>query len=488
MRTTTTAATPLLPLRAYQREAGRAIVRSVVQGLGRTITVEIARQGGKNELSAQIELLLLARAGGRHAEAVKTAPTFHPQLRVSMRRLWMQIVRSRVKIAAREEGAAIHFGSARIIFLSADPSANVVGHTASLLLEVDEAQDVDIDKFDREFRPMAATANATTVLYGTPWHDTSLLERAVQANLEAERRDGERRHFAYDWRAVAAYNDSYRAFVEHERARLGETHPAYLTQYCLKTISGGGRMFTAVQRAQMTGWHDRQSQPTPGETYVAGLDLGGGDAAAGGETNVAADGFITTWGGTADRGAGDRGAARPHDSTVLTIGRLVFPDAGAAVREPRVDIVEHYAWTGDPHERLIPQIIDVLRDVWRVQRVAVDATGLGETASRLIAQALGQSRVDAVKFTAEAKSALGFGMIAAVNGGRLKAYRGDGSRESAEFHRQCELARATYRANQTMSWHVVESDGHDDYLASAALLVRASVAQQRRMATGRVRV
>ncbi len=43
----------------------------------------------------------------------------------------------------------------------------MVGHTASLLLEVDEARDVDREKFDRKFRPMAAPANATTVYYGS---------------------------------------------------------------------------------------------------------------------------------------------------------------------------------------------------------------------------------------------------------------------------------------------------------------------------------
>jgi hypothetical protein len=467
-------ASPLIPLRPYQVEAARAIVRSVVKGLGRTITVEVARQGGKNELSSQVGLYLLTRALARHEEAVKTAPTFRPQLRVSMRRLWMQIVRARLRPIAREEGNAIHVGHARMLFLSADPAANVVGHTASLLLEVDEAQDVDIDKFDREFRPMAATSNATTVLYGTAWHDATLLERAIQANLDAERRDGERRHFAYDWTVVGAHNERYRAFVESERLRLGETHPAYLTQYLLKTISGGGRMFTAAQRAQMAGWHERLRAPVAGETYVAGLDLAGGDA------NAPA-------GDEAPAGPTTIPAARAHDSSVLTVGRLVFPDASAPVQEPRVDIVEHYAWTAEPHERLIPQVIDLLRDVWRVRRVAIDASGLGETAARLIAQALGDARVDAVKFTADTKSKLGFELLAAVNGGRLKAYRGDGSRDSAELHRQCELARAEYRAGTTMAWRVAEHDGHDDYLVSAALLVRASVAQQRRIATGRVR-
>ena len=244
-------------MRPYQREAGRAVLASVYGGLGHSITIEMARQGGKNELSAQLELLLLGRFAHRAHDAVKCAPTFMPQLRLSMRRLWGCIEQAGLTAAARKDANTIQLGLSRLIFLSAEPGANVVGHTANLLLEVDEAQDVDAEKFDRDFRPMAATANATTVYYGTAWDDTTLLERAKQANLEAERHDGVRRHFAYDWQTIARYIPSYGAYVENERRRLGDTHPVYLTQYCLKPVSGGGRLLSNAQRALLAGRHAR---------------------------------------------------------------------------------------------------------------------------------------------------------------------------------------------------------------------------------------
>ena len=155
----------------------------------------------------------------------------------------------------------------------------------------------------------------------------------------------------------------------------------------------------------------------PGETYVAGLDLAGGSDATAGE------GACGTWAGAGDVaqaprlrtcGTGDvaqaprlrtldtgRGPLPHRDSTVLTVGRLRYADAGAFVQEPRVEIVEHRAWTGTPHEALLPQLADLLRNAWRVSRVAVDATGLGETPARLLATALGSGVVEAVKFTAE---------------------------------------------------------------------------------------
>ena len=204
---------------------------------------------------------------------------------------------------ARMRESEIVLGRSRIHFLSAERGANVVGHTASLLLEVDEAQDVDIEKFDREFRPMASSTNATTVYYGTAWDDASLLERAKQANLEAERRDGRRRHFEYDWQHVARCNPAYGAFVERERQRLGETHPLFLTQYCLKTIAGGGRLFTRrTARAARRCARARSARRSPARRTSRG------STSPAAMTDDALD-------------------AATHRATrrVLTIGRLVYP-------------------------------------------------------------------------------------------------------------------------------------------------------------------
>src|SRR3990172_11884379 len=142
---------PLRPLRPYQAQAGRAIVDSALNGRGLAFTVVMARQAGKNELSAQIELFLLMKHARLPLDGIKCAPTFEPQGRISLRRLWSRLLQEGIDpLAAREDGHAVRLGRARQLFLSAEPSANVVGHTAGLLLEVDEAQDVDREKFDRE--------------------------------------------------------------------------------------------------------------------------------------------------------------------------------------------------------------------------------------------------------------------------------------------------------------------------------------------------
>jgi hypothetical protein len=441
-------------LRPYQQEPASAIARSWEQSLGLTFTVMMARQAGKNEMSAAIELLLLQKSFRQSIDGIKCAPTLEPQGRISLSRLWHRIVRAGVsEMAAREAGYIIRFGDARQVFLSAEASANVVGHTAGLLLEVDEAQDVDREKFDREFRPMAAPTAATTVYYGTPWDDSTLLEQAVQTNLELERRDGIQRHFTADWTAVAAFNPEYARYVEGERARLGEDHPLFRTQYALKTISGGGRLFSGSQRAQLQGTHARQHAPRAGDVYVAGLDIGGQDFE--------------------EPGARNQDPGR-NDATVLTLARAVMPPNDAIVQEPRLEIVEHVAFRGDLHDALFVRLADLLGEVWRVRRLAVDATGLGETLARLLARRLGESVVRPVRFTAESKSKLGYGLLAAVNGGRLKVYAADGSTEYIQFQREIEAARVHYRPSQQMNFFVAPADGHDDCLVSAALAVEAA--------------
>ncbi len=464
-------------LRPYQVEAARAILDSVLRRRGLSFSVDVARQGGKSELSARLEALLWTLHLRRDIDAIKCAPTFDPQGRISLRRLWSRLLEAGLApVASLEAGHVVRVGRARLLFLSAEPGANVVGHSAQLLLEVDEAQDVDEEKFDREFRPMAATTHATTVFYGTAWDDTTLLERAKQRHLELARRDGIRRHFEYDWETVARYNPAYGRYVEAERERLGEQHPLFLTQYCLKPISGGGRLFTPGQLAQLRGSHARQQAPRPGETYVAGLDLAGGALDDGG----------------AQAASGGPQQATPNtgrDSTVLTIGRASYPGRDVLVQEPRLEVVEHYVWTGEPHDALLRRLADLLREVWQVRRLAVDATGLGETMARLLTTALGSHVVRPLRFTQESKSHLGYGLLAAVNGGRLKLYAptGRGSPEERQCWRELERARAAYRANRTMNFFVEPSEGHDDYLISLALLVEAGSDAAPRAARGRVR-
>ncbi len=430
------------PLRPYQVEPLTAIVRSVLQRQGLTFTIMFARQMGKNELSAHLEAYLLnlfQRVGGT---IVKTAPTFQPQLLVSKSRL--EALLDNPLNAGRwksQHEYTLRLGKARVMFLSGDAQAHVVGATASLLLEVDEAQDFDFEKYQRDFRPMASTTNATTVLYGTAWSEDDLLWRQKQHNLEAERQDSIRRHFESDWRTLAEMDEMYRLFVEGERRRLGEEHPLFMTQYALRPISGAGRLFSPSLLERLAGTHPRGHLPAESTGVVAGLDVGGG-------------------------GAGE------HDASVLTLAAVV-PHEVAGVSLPRLLVIDHAVWSGEDLTALEVQVAE-RASAWSVQRLVVDATGIGAGAASFLSAALGADRVVPFVFSVGAKSRLGYALLAAVGAGRVQMYADDGSTESRAFWTECRACRREVLPGRQMRFFVPAEEGHDDYVISLALCVHAA--------------
>src|SRR5256885_657598 len=78
-------------------------------------------------------------------------------------------------------------------------TTQVVGPPAPFLLEKEGAQDSNEEKSPRVSRPMGASPDVTTVLYGTAWTADPLLKHVGQQNQRLEAADGIRRNFAYAW-------------------------------------------------------------------------------------------------------------------------------------------------------------------------------------------------------------------------------------------------------------------------------------------------
>jgi hypothetical protein len=456
-----------ITLRPYQGLVAKAVADSVVNGRGATFSVMMARQMGKNELSAVLEAWLLERHAAHGGTIVKAAPTFRPQIINSMQRLERLLRRPRfARRWKREHGHQIALDEARILFFSAEPEANVVGATASLLLEIDEAQHVDAEKFTRDFRPMCASTNATTVLYGTAWTDDTLLERQKQANLEEFHRagtQGSQCHFEFDWRVGAAENPAYKRFVEGEMARLGEAHPLFRTQYRLECLAGGGGFFTPEQRLLLRGTHARCQEPRPlpeGTRYVAALDVAG-----------AAE---------EDADASLRALQPRKDGTVVGIAE-VTPGEDGELAETR--LVEIYWWTGRPLHEQCARLIRLLRDTWGCAKVVVDATGLGADLAARLQRALGPAVVEPFVFSVASKSRLAYHLQSHVNSGQLQMWaephlltlsplcgEGERSAEAAEFWYEMERVRPVVRAGNHLGFAVPEHQGHDDVVSMLALL------------------
>ena len=148
-----------------------------------------------------------------------------------------------------------------IHFLSGSPTSSIVGATANLLLECDEAQDIEISKWDKEIAPMAASTNATRVFWGTAWTSRTLLARELRAARLAEQQDGIRRTWVLTADEVGQEVPAYQKFVDEQIARLGRNNPLVRTQYFSEEIDCEGGMFPLGRRVLMLGSHAQQSYP-----------------------------------------------------------------------------------------------------------------------------------------------------------------------------------------------------------------------------------
>lgn len=453
-------ALPGWPLRGYQLGPARAIVESIELGLGRSFVATFSRQAGKDELLVQVAAYVLLRNQVRGGSVVIAAPSFRPQAALTRDRLVRRLtspicgVLGGHKMRLRE-GYAIEVGEASVRFLSAAPTSNARGQTASLLLVANEAQDIDPDTWDAVFDPMAASTNATTLFLGTVWDRDSLLSRQMRFLEEEQHRDGAQRVWRVPWPEVAACVPAYGARVEARIAQFGADHPFIRTEYCLEELDGAGGLFPAERIAHLNGDHAPLLAAEPGERYALLLDV------AGEEEHPTVPG---AWQPDARR-----------DSTALTVVRVIAWEGN----RPRYEVVHRRAWTGVSHPMLQAQLVDLARNVWKASAVVIDATGIGAGLASFLATALTDRRggppVSVVPFifSAASKSRLGWEFVAMAESGRFKDHRDDGSVLWKTFRSQ--LAQTTYETpggpGRPLRWGVPPSRGHDDLVMSAALCV-----------------
>jgi hypothetical protein len=468
-----------LKLRAYQGEVARAVVESVLKGQGMTFVIQFPRQSGKNELQAQIETYLLTIFSRLDGEIVKVSPTWKPQTLNAMRRLERVLERNLLTRGRwqKEAGYIFRTGNARIFFLSGSPTANVVGATASTMLVCDEAQDVLISKWDKDFAPMAASTNATRVFWGTAWTSRTLLARELRAAKAAQAKDGKQRVFVIGADEVAKEVPAYGEFVREQVAKLGRSHPLVRTQYYGEEIDAEGGMFPESRRALMWGTHEAQLQPEEGKMYALLIDVAGEDE-AGASLRDASDGLIVF-----ELANSGRAGAALRDATACTIVEMdLVTVRDDLVRAPTYRVMQRKQWVGVKHSSLYGELRG-LAEHWRARWVVVDATGVGAGLASFLEKAL-PGKVIPFVFSAGSKSKLGWDFLAVIDSGRFKDHRPD--RDSAagqdlqdEFFRQAGFCQyeVVEGPGKVLRWSVPDGTRdpetgellHDDLLISAAL-------------------
>lgn len=443
------------PLREYQLAPAYAILDSVLNQRGMSFAVVFSRQAGKNEVSAQLEAYLLNLYQRKGGYIVKAAPTYKPQLINSKLRLEECLDNDWNRGQVRgKEGYMIFLRKAACVFLSADPSSSVVGATASIMLECDEAQDVDEDKWEVDFTPMAASTNATRVFYGTVWTSKTMLAKICRRLLVDEEADGRQRVFYVDWEAVAQEVPQYGEYVKQEIRRKGRHHPMIKTQYYLEEIDSEGRMFDDRRQALMQGRHERLTSPVEERIYAATLDVAGEDEEMTGD---------------------ELRATKPRkDSTVATIFEVDLRTMkDPLLAAPSYKVVDVFMDTGTKHTHLYGKLRAYFEH-WQVRQIVADASGVGAGLVSFLSsrQAFG-ARVIPFQFSPpKRKSDLGWDFLTVVETGRFKMYRDDGSEDWRDFWLQVDECRyeVSEGEEKRMKWGVVDAKIHDDRVISAALV------------------
>ncbi len=340
---------------------------------------------------------------------------------------------------------------AKVTFLSGDKTSNVVGATASLLLIVNEAQDIQSADYYKKFVPMTASTNATRVLAGTVWSSSSLLAGEMRVARQMQEKDGRQRLFMADANDVRAFLPKYGEHVDAEIARNGRDHPLIKTQYFNEEIDAQSVVFSPLRLALIQGDQPPQDAPLEGGMYAFTIDVGGQDEAV-----------------MSDPYAAPSNAGRDH--TTLSIIEV----DNSTVEElhfPIYRVVKRLSWVGESQLTIFTHLRS-LNSVWHARHFVMDATGVGEGLWAMLNGAF-QDKVVPVRYTAQVKSRIYYDFLAMINTGRFKDCAPSPQVEAQ--YRNCQ-AEALIGPSQLIRWGVPDSkrgpDGnliHDDHLMADAL-------------------
>ena len=444
-----------ITLRPYQLEPGQAILDSIRHKKGLSFVVIISRQSGKDELAANLKAYLLARYLDRDVGIVEVNPTYKPQTINAITRLERRLNGNLLtRLHWRKRSDFMRFlGLAQVSFLSGDSSANVVGAVASLLLLVNEAQDIEPAIYDKNFAPMVASTNATRVFMGTSWTSHTLLARELRFARTAEEKDGIRRVFLYTADDVRKVVKPYGRYVDGEVARLGREHPLIKTQYFCEEIDAQTGMFPAGRLALMKGDLPPQESAIADSTYVFSIDVAGKDEVAFNDPEAQ---YLKNPG---------------RDAVTLTISSVDLSQL-QTLQAPIYRIVHREQWTGRNHIAVFGKLM-ALADSWKPLYIVIDATGVGEGLWAMLDHRY-PGKVLPVKFTAPKKSDIGYHFLGIIETGRFRDCCQ--TNQVLEQYTNC-TSEVLIGPQKTLRWSVPEgtrdANGeliHDDIVVADALI------------------
>lgn len=448
-----------------------------------------SRQSGKNTTSARwgvrkaLKYGYLAREGKlgkiRFAQSIKTAPTYRPQVAVSKRRMEAELEShpsTKGRLIKRDgyifQIRGLNFSQA---FLSAGVTANRIGETANLDVEIDESQKTNRFVWDHDISPMRGSTDAPAFFQGTVIDDQTLIASMEDYALALQAKDGKQRVFRVPWDRAAEENPRYGRFCLRERKRLGDDDPIWLTEYCLKTIAPEDIFLTIADFERIQGQRLRTDVRSSDKVHVGAVDFcGAGEEAT-----------DTLW---------DQQRTKARDMTVLGVAELdwvedVDEEDGAVERSPVLQLVALAIFPGQLPEILVDEMSAFFFQRWRCALVCGDRNGVGDGPCATMEARWGSQFVG-IHSTEDSVDRMGHRLMSACKTGRFRLFQEEReSPELAEARKQFRHLRRWVRRNKTtgrtgkMSWghptHYVVHNGvlqpiHDDIPKMCGLLVEAA--------------
>lgn len=461
-----------MPLRDYQLEPMRAVLSSVLTGVGQEFLLIFPRQSGKNEAVAHLLVYLLNVLQFKGGNMVFGATG--DGLGRGLRRLEQRLNNPLNRGYWRKESRPLRrsIGQASVVFISTHPQAATRGETADWLLVIDEMQDQLASHVEAVFEPMRAANNATALYIGTVKMTSDALWQKKKELEARQAADGIRRVFVVSAEEVMAESEAYTRFLRNKVARLGRGHPIVASEYFNEPLDRHAGLFDARRRALMRGSHARQRSPTPAAPglRLATLDVGGMDEAA---TDPVSQ------------------LANPgRDYTVAHIFEAI--PAKDSNSGPTCRAIDVFIDQGSRHfqnhpgrpslaERLLAWL-----EHWQITHLVADESGLGAGLVDYLSARLGKSRVTGFVFTPASKAQLATGFLSLIETGRFQYWSDGEELLSDSWWFWAQAAACTYempangRFERDVRWGVpatarVDTPSgslpiHDDRLISAALI------------------
>jgi hypothetical protein len=447
------------PLYPPEIEIINLVEKHIALKTGKVIAIRSARQTCKNESSAMIAVRMMGifKKERDYYSYVRTAPTWKPQIVNSKLRVEKFLEIDPIIDYYRPRYDYMYeSGSANITFLSSDKQASVVGATASICLDIDEAHKVDKGKFEEDFSPMTAYHNVPTVMWGVAADKQDLLYEYVEYNME-NNPDCVLQYPASVWCEI---RPQYALHYEERRAKLGADHPVILTQYDLVDVDAVGSYLTKAQQTSiLSSEHNQYSAHKDGRSYAITIDIGGEDEEEEQDPLVKSEGA--------------------RDSTVALIWDVDYKDMVNGY--PMFRLVDIHWWTGkslgDKTSGLYGEqgqqgILLKLLQQWQPHHVVVDGRGVGEQIAGYLDTEYG---VEVYKASGNSVSEDCYGLKALINNDRVKCFRDDGSDEYNELTRQMKNTTYEIRQHDMMRITKPHGKGHIDMVKAMTYLYRVAL-------------